>query len=249
MRVALGQFNAVVGDLAGNAEQMRAMYADAVQSDVDLLVFPELAVCGYPPEDLVLKKHFLDDNQSAVEKLAADCPQTTIIVGFAESHKGSSHNSAAVLQNGSVKTIYRKGRLPNYGVFDERRYFLPGTEPVVINVAGLNVAVTICADIWDLEWLASFLKNAGQIQMIVNISASPFHVGKLEQRQNVLSSCAERFKCPLSYCNLVGGQDEIVFDGRSVFVDSTGVVISTARAFDEDLLIADVVPAGERGVD
>ncbi|MHC4418941.1 MAG: NAD+ synthase, partial [Planctomycetota bacterium] len=234
MRVALGQFNAVVGDLPGNAGQMRAMYADAVRSDVDLLVFPELAVCGYPPEDLVLKKHFLDDNQSAVEKLAADCPQTTIIVGFAGSHKGNSYNSAAVLQNGSVKTVYRKGRLPNYGVFDERRYFLPGAEPVVINVAGLNVAVTICADIWDLEWLANFLKNAGQIQMIVNISASPFHVGKLEQRQTV---------------NLVGGQDEIVFDGRSVFVDSTGVSVTEAKAFDEDLLIADLVPAGERGVE
>ncbi|MHC4388582.1 MAG: NAD+ synthase, partial [Planctomycetota bacterium] len=203
----------------------------------------------YPPEDLLLKRHFLDDNRSAVEKLAADCPQTTIIVGFAESHKGNSYNSAAVLQNGSVKTIYRKGRLPNYGVFDERRYFLPGTEPVIINVAGLNVAVTICADIWDLEWLANFLKNAGQIQMIVNISASPFHVGKLEQRQTVLSSCAERFKCPLSYCNLVGGQDEIVFDGRSVFVDSTGVGVSTAGAFDKDLLIADLVPTGERGVE
>ncbi|MHC4260024.1 MAG: NAD+ synthase, partial [Planctomycetota bacterium] len=183
------------------------------------------------------------------EKLAADCPQTTIIVGFAESHKGSSHNSAAVLQNGSVKTIYRKGRLPNFGVFDERRYFLPGAEPVVVSVAGLNVAVTICADIWDLEWLAGFWKDTGQIQMIANISASPFHVGKLEQRQTVLSSCAERFRCPVLYCNLVGGQDEIVFDGRSVFVDSTGVGVSTARAFDKDLLIADLVPAGERGVE
>jgi len=245
LRVALGQFNAVVGDLAGNAERMRAMYAEAVKSDVDFLIFPELAVCGYPPEDLLLKKHFLEDNRSTVEKLAADCPEATIIVGFAESHQGNCYNSAAVLQNGSIKRIYRKGRLLNFGVFDERRYFQPGTEPVVINVAGLTVAVTICFDIWDVEWLANFLKNAGRIQMIVNISASPFHTGKIKARERILGRCAKKFSCAVCYCNLVGGQDEIVFDGRSMFVDSTGADIAKARAFDEDLLIADVSLAGD----
>ena len=245
MRVALGQFNAVVGDLVGNAEKMCAMYAQAVTSDVDLLVFPELAVCGYPPEDLLLKKHFLDDNCLTVKKLAADCPAVTIIVGFAESYQGNSYNSAAVLQNGCIKTVYRKGRLPNYGVFDERRYFQPGIEPVVINVGGLNVAVTICFDIWDVEWLAKFLKNARQIQMIANISASPFHMGKLEQRQTMLGRCAKKFNCAVSYCNLVGGQDELVFDGRSVFVDSTGADVARAKAFDEDLLVADVTLSGD----
>ena len=163
MRVALGQFNAVVGDLAGNAEKMRAMYAQAVRSDVDLLIFPELAVCGYPPEDLLLKKHFLEDNRSAVEKLAADCPKVTIIAGFAESYHGDSYNSAAVLQAGRTAKAYRKGLLPNFGVFDERRYFQSGAEPVVIKLEELNVAVTICADVWDVEWLAQFLKNAGEI--------------------------------------------------------------------------------------
>jgi len=246
--VALGQFNAVVGDLAGNAEKMRAMYSEAVRSDVDLLVFPELAVCGYPPEDLLLKKHFLDDNRLTVEKLAADCPKATIIVGFAESFQDNSYNSAAVLQNGSIKTIYRKGQLLNFGVFDERRYFQPGTEPAVINLAGINIAVTICADIWDVEWLADFLGDAGQIQMIANISASPFHTGKIKQRQTVLSRCAKKFNCAVSYCNLVGGQDEIVFDGRSVFVDSTGTDIAKARAFDEDLLIVDVSVTGDGAV-
>jgi len=240
LRVALGQFNAVVGDLAGNAEKMREMYAQAVRSDVDLLVFPELAVCSYPPEDLLLKKHFLDDNRLTVEKLAADCPKATIIVGFAESFQGNSYNSAAVLQNGSIKTIYRKGRLLSFGVFDEQRYFQPGTEPVVINVGDLNVAVTICADIWDLEWLANFLKDAGQIQMIANISASPFHTSKIKRRKTVLSRCAKKFNCAVSYCNLVGGQDELVFDGRSTFVDSTGRDVARAKAFDEDLLIVDV---------
>jgi len=243
--VALGQFDAVVGDLGGNAEKMRQIYAGVVQSDVDLLLFPELAICGYPPEDLLLKKHFLDDNRSTVEKLAADCPKTTIIVGFAECHQGNSYNSAAVLQAGRINKIYRKGRLLNSGVFDEQRYFQPGAEPVVINVAGLNVAVTICFDIWDAEWLASFLQNAGEIQMIANISASPFYMGKVTQRQAMLGRCAKEFNCPVCYCNLVGGQDEIVFDGRSAFVDSTGKDVARAKAFDEGLLIADVNLAGD----
>jgi len=242
MRVALGQFNAVVGDLAGNAEKMREIYAQAARSDVDLLVFPELAVCGYPPEDLLHKKHFLADCSLALEKLAADCPDKTIIVGFAESCQDDSYNSAAVLQYGRVSKIYRKAQLPNYGVFDERRYFLPGTEPVVINVDGLNVAVTICADIWETEWLVNFLRDAGQIQMILNISASPFHVGKIKQRQEIVSRCAKEFNSAVAYCNLVGGQDELIFDGRSMFADSTGKMMAQARAFDEDLLIADIIP-------
>ncbi len=246
MRVALGQFNAVVGDLAGNAEKMRNIYAQAAQSDVDLLVFPELAVCGYPPEDLLHKKHFLEDCSLTVDKLAADCPDTTIIVGFAEPSpsEGLGYNSAAVLQAGRISKIYRKSRLPNFGVFDERRYFQPGTEPVVINVGGLNIAITICADIWDIEWLVNFLKDAGQIQMILNISASPFHLGKIEKRQEIISRCAKEFDCAVSYCNLVGGQDELVFDGRSIFADSTGRVIAKAGAFNEDLLIADIIAGG-----
>jgi len=255
MRVALGQFNAVVGDLAGNAEKMRSIYTEALRSNsaggrltaVDLLVFPELAVCGYPPEDLLLKKHFLKDSRLTVEKLAADCPDGTIIVGFAEQSQDNCYNSAAVLQNGAIRKIYRKVLLPNYGVFDERRYFLAGTKPGVIKVAGLNVAVTICADVWDIKWLANFLRDAGQIQMVLNISASPFYMGKTEQRQAMLSRCAKEFNCAVSYCNLVGGQDEIVFDGRSMFADSSGKVVACAKAFDEDLLIADIT-ATDKGV-
>ncbi|MFB0553159.1 MAG: NAD+ synthase [Phycisphaerae bacterium] len=243
MRVALGQFNAVVGDLDGNARKMGEIYAEAVRSDVDLLVFPELAICGYPPEDLLHKKHFLTDCSLALNKLAADClDKTIIIVGFAESYQGNNYNSAAILQDGRISKIYRKAQLPNYGVFDEPRYFQPGTEPVVINVGGLNVAVTICADIWEIEWLVDFLKDAGQIQMILNISASPFHVGKIKKRQEIVGRCAKELNCAVAYCNLVGGQDELIFDGRSMFADSTGRIIAKARAFDEDLLIADIVP-------
>ncbi|MGA1979137.1 MAG: NAD+ synthase [Sedimentisphaerales bacterium] len=240
MRIALGQFNAVVGDLAGNAEKMRSIYTDALRSNVDLLIFPELAICGYPPEDLLLKRHFLEDCRTAVEKLAADCPQGTIIVGFAEQSGSNGYNSAAILQNGKISKIYRKVLLPNYGVFDERRYFQAGTKPVVIKVAEFGVAITICADVWDIKWLANFLRDVGQIHIVLNISASPFYTGKTKQRQAILSRCAKEFNCAVSYCNLVGGQDEIVFDGRSMFADSSGKIVACAKAFDEDLLIADV---------
>lgn len=242
MRVALGQFNAVVGDLAGNAEKMRNIYAQAVQSETDLLVFPELAICGYPPEDLLHKKHFLKDCSLALNKLAADCPDKTVIVGFAESDRNSSYNSAAILQGGRIIKIYRKAQLPNYGVFDEQRYFQPGTEPVIINIKGVSVALTICFDIWNIKWLANFLKDADQIQLIVNISASPFHVGKIKKRQGIVSRCAKEFNCAVAYCNLVGGQDELVFDGRSMFADSAGNIRAKARAFEKDLIIADVIP-------
>ncbi|MHC4455629.1 MAG: NAD+ synthase [Planctomycetota bacterium] len=248
MRVALGQFNAVVGDLAGNADRMHSIYAQALASDVDLLVFPELAVCGYPPEDLLHKKHFLTDNLRTVEKLAAECPDKTIIVGFAGEYKGNSYNSAVVLQAGRISETYRKALLPNYGVFDERRYFQPGTKPVVIDVGGLSIAITICFDIWDIDWLYSFLKKAGQFQLIVNISASPFHMGKLDKRKAVISQCAKKFNSAVCYCNLVGGQDELVFDGRSIFADSTGSIVAEAGAFEEDLLIADILPAGKDSV-
>ena len=245
MRVALGQFNAVVGDLAGNAEKMRNIYAQALRSDADLLAFPELAVCGYPPEDLLHKKHFLQDNRLSADKLAADCPDKSVIVGFAESYQGNSYNSAAVLQTGRIYKIYRKGILADYGVFDERRYFQPGTEPVVINIAGLNVAITICADIWDIEWLANFLGCPSKIQMILNISASPFHLGKIEKREKIVSRCAKKFNCAVAYCNLVGGQDELVFDGRSLLADSTGKLVAKGKAFAEDLMIADVTSAND----
>jgi NAD+ synthase (glutamine-hydrolysing) len=248
VRVALGQFNATVGDLAGNAEKIRNIYAKAVKSGVDLLTFPELAVCGYPPEDLLLKKHFIEDSRAAVEKLAADCPDTTIIVGFAESYQGKTYNSAGVLRKGRIEKIYRKGLLPNYGVFDERRYFEPGTEPLIIEIKNQKskiknvegVAVTICEDLWDINWLGSRLVGIGPIQLIVNISASPFHTGKIAARQELLSRCAKKFNCAVAYCNLVGGQDELVFDGRSMFADSAGNIVAQAKAFDEDLLIADV---------
>lgn len=245
MRIGLGQFDAVVGDLEGNAERMRGIYSQARKQGVELLLFPELAVCGYPPEDLLLKKHFLEENREIVEKLAADCPQGTIVVGFADLFRGNAYNCAGVLKNGRLASVYRKGLLPNTGVFDERRYFEQGTKPLVIKVDALSIAVTVCMDIWNIDWLVKFFKSTGRIDLLLNISASPFHLGKLQLRQDIISQCATQFKCPVCYCNLVGGQDELVFDGRSIIADDSGKIVAMAKPFEEDLLIADIETKGQ----
>ena len=241
MRIGLGQFNSIVGNLSGNLEKMKEFYNRAMEENIDLLVFPELSICGYPPEDLVLKKHFLEECTSNIEKAAAACPDMTIIAGFVETDGKKSYNSAVVMQNGKIKNIYRKVQLPNYGVFDERRYFQYGIEPLIIEVKGIKIAITICEDIWELEWLADFLKSSQPFDMIVNISASPFHYDKIKIKEKILSDCALKLNCAVAYCNLVGGQDEILFDGRSMLAEPNGKIIAKAKAFDEDLLIADIV--------
>lgn len=245
LRTGLAQINATVGDFTGNVEKIKQMYARAKQEKVELLVFPELSICGYPPEDLLLKKHFLSENQKAIEQLAKDCPEITIITGFAEAVDGVCFNSLAVLDSGKITKVYHKALLPNYGVFDEKRYFAAGTEPVVVKVRNSNVLCTICEDIWELRWLKNFLSGISEKGLIVNISASPFHAGKIKQKLDILQNCAMEFNCPLAYCNIVGGQDELVFDGRSIFVDSTGKLAACAKAFEEDLLIADIGADGK----
>ncbi len=240
MRIALGQFNAVVGDVWGNVEALGAFVERAADAGCDVVVFPEMCVCGYPPEDLLLKKHFLIDNQEAVETLAGRCGDITVVAGFAECHDEMAYNSLGVMRNGRMEAVYRKCVLPNYGVFDEKRYFHAGGEPLIIEVKGVSIALTICEDIWQLDWLAKFLDGTKRKDLIVNISASPFHLGKIGVRQDILSRCAQRFDCAVGYCNLVGGQDELVFDGRSMFVDVSGQVVCQAKAFDEDLLVVDV---------
>jgi len=240
LRISLAQINAVVGDIKGNLEKMRNFYSRALEQNVDLLVFPELSVCGYPPEDLLHKEHFLQDNNNAIESLAADCPDMTVVAGFAELSEEGCFNSLAVLQKGSVEYTYRKNTLPNYGVFDERRYFAAGTSPLVIDMEGIGIAFTICEDIWQLDALDKLLADAFQKDMIINISASPFHVGKINLRKEIFSRTAKHFNCALAFCNLIGGQDELVFDGRSMILDAEGKVISHAEEFAEDLLIVDV---------
>ena len=247
MRLALGQFNPTVGDLSGNVAKMKEMWSRAVDSGADLVLFPELAICGYPPEDLVHKRHFLEDNRTAVEDLAAACPAKTVVAGFVEFDGTNAFNTAAVLQEGRIVHTYHKCALPNYSVFDEQRYFKPGTRPLVITSGGLNIALTICFDIWNTRWLQDSLTNVGQIHLVLNLSASPFHMGKIDRREEVISACARTFNSAVAYCNLVGGQDELVFDGRSILADSTGNIVTKARAFEEDLLLADI-EAGNSGV-
>ncbi len=245
MRIALGQFNAVVGDLSGNVEKMKSMWTGAVESGADLVIFPELAVCGYPPEDLVYKRQFLEDNRTAVEVLAAACPAKTIVVGFVESVNGTAFNAAAVIQDGRIAETYQKRELPNYGVFDERRYFRPGNRPVLVELAGLNIVLTICEDLWEIEWLKRFFMESGPFDLLLNISASPFHMGKFDERGRIVTRCSTAFGCAVAYCNLVGCQDELVFDGQSILADSSGHIVTRGRAFEEDLLIADVTRAKE----
>jgi NAD+ synthase (glutamine-hydrolysing) len=239
LRIGLGQFNPALGDFAGNIASMRKIYEKALGQGLDLLVFGELSVCGYPPEDLLLKEHFLQDNYSAVKKLAAECTEMTVVAGFAEGSQGACYNAAAIMAGGRIEKVYRKRVLPNYGVFDEKRYFQGGAETVAVDIKGIHFIVTICEDIWQGEQLQLFLEGEPKNKFILNISASPFHIGKIKQRQEILSRCAEMFSCPVGYCNIIGGQDELVFDGRSMFVDSAGGLISCAKAFEEDLLIAE----------
>jgi len=235
----LAQFNASVGDIKGNVNRMQNLSIKAFELGADIVVFPEMNVCGYPPEDLLLKEQFLNDNRLAVEYLAKNCPDITIITGFAEANKKGHYNSLAVLQEGQVEKIYHKNILPNYGVFDERRYFRPGTEAVCMKIGRLTFGFTICEDICQQELKDSLFANSPPMDIIINISASPFHTGKIEQRQQILSQCAKHFNCAVAYCNLVGGQDELVFDGRSMFVDSSGQIVCQAKAFEEDMLMAD----------
>jgi len=241
LRIGLAQINTTVGDINGNVSRIGRMIGRAKEHDVNLIVFPEMSICGYPPEDLLCKPKFLADNEAALQGLAPDTVGMTAIVGLAEGTPLQCYNAAAVLEDGQIKTVYRKGRLPNYGVFDEKRYFISGQQPVTIEKNGLRIAITICEDIWNQEWLDSFFsEQKKQLDLIVNISASPFNAGKNQQRQVILSRCSRHFNCPAAYCNLVGGQDELVFDGRSMILDAAGNVVLQAKEFCEDLIIAEL---------
>ena len=240
LRIALGQFNAAVGDIQANLTAMRKMYADAVEKGADLVLFPEMSISGYPPEDLLHKPHFLGDCCAAVQQFAGECGNAVTIVGFPEVNGAECYNAAAIYKGGKVEGVYHKVLLPNYGVFDEQRYFKPGAKVMCITVKDVNIAVTICEDIWDTRWLSEQLRP-GQVDLIVNISASPFHAGKMAQRIEILSKCAKEFQAAIAYCNLVGGQDELVFDGRSVIVNAEGKVAGCGEEFEEDMILADVV--------
>jgi NAD+ synthase (glutamine-hydrolysing) len=238
MRLGLCQMNATVGDIAGNAERIRTGMRDAAAAGAELVLFPELALTGYPPEDLLLKEHFLADAAAALHELARDARDLVAVVGFPERAE-DVYNAAAILADGRVHAIYRKVYLPNYGVFDEQRYFQSGAGGAVLELAGRRLGVTVCEDIWEPGPPASEEALAGAT-LILNISASPYHAGKGAERERMFAQRARENLACVAFCALVGGQDELVFDGHSCVIDHTGATIARAAQFREELLLCDV---------
>jgi NAD+ synthase (glutamine-hydrolysing) len=248
VRIALAQINPTVGDIDGNAALIAEWIGLAREAGARIVVFPELCLPGYPAEDLYLKPHFAEANVRALEALAGETAEIAAVVGFAEPHPvprerrsdspapRAAHNSLAVLEGGRIAAVYRKNRLPNYGVFDEVRYFEPGTEGLIHEIAGIPVGLTICEDLWDPGPPAS-VEAEGGARLIVNPSGSPYLRGKGGQREEMFARRARAYGVPIAFCNLVGGQDELVFDGHSFVVDAGGRVVARARQFAEDLLI------------
>jgi NAD+ synthase (glutamine-hydrolysing) len=240
LRAALAQMNPSVGDLAGNAHRIGEMTAGARDQGAQLVVFGELALTGYPPEDLLLKTHFLQAARSALEELAAGTHGIVALVGFPE-HAEDVYNAAAVLADGAIAGIYRKMHLPNYGVFDESRYFQSGPRPATFELNGVTIGLTVCEDIWEPGPPATTEALAGA-EVVVNLSASPYHAGKGAERERMLIQRARDNLTAILFSNIVGGQDELVFDGHSLAIDQDGEVIARAPQFEESLTVCTVDP-------
>jgi NAD+ synthase (glutamine-hydrolysing) len=238
LQLALSQMNATVGDIAGNERAILDAIGRAREAGAQLVLFPELALTGYPPEDLLLKEHFLRDARAALERIAADTRGIVALVGFPE-REDDVYNALAVLADGAIEAVYRKQHLPNYGVFDEQRYFQSGTGGALIEVGDAKIGLTICEDIWEPGPPASSEARAGAA-LIVNVSASPYHAGKGLEREQMLAQRARDNLCAIAFCALVGGQDELVFDGHSLVLDHRGEVVARAGQFTEELLLATV---------
>jgi NAD+ synthase (glutamine-hydrolysing) len=248
MRLALAQVNPTVGAVDANAAKVAEWIGRAREAGAELVIFPELCIPGYPAEDLYLKRHFLRANQRAVEELAAHADGIVAMVGFAEpaaqpSDSRHAHNSIAILAGGRVADVYRKNRLPNYAVFDEQRYFIPGDRTLVTDVAGVNVGATICEDVWQPGAPAQREAEEGA-RLIANPSGSPYHRGKGREREQMFGERSRAYDAYFAFCNLVGGQDELVFDGQSLVTAPDGSVIARAAQFEEELLVCEVPGPG-----
>jgi len=238
IRIALAQINPTVGDFAGNTARIIAGIKRARDEGAEIVAFPELSLTGYPPEDLLLKPQFIDANLAALERVVAASKEIIAIVGFIDK-TSDIHNAAAVICNGELKSVYRKNYLPNYSVFDEYRYFDAGQSAPVFLYGAVSLGVNICEDIWYPGGPAQIQALAGA-QIIINISASPYHAGKGRDRERMLATRAEDYAVVLAYVNMVGGQDELVFDGQSLIIDERGQIMTRGKLFDEDLIIADI---------
>jgi NAD+ synthase (glutamine-hydrolysing) len=238
LRVALAQINPTVGDFPGNVTKIIDYIKKAESAGADVVALPELAITGYPPEDLLLKTQFIDDNLKALKTVQRNVGDITAIVGFVD-RKDDIYNAAAVIYKKKLIDVYHKMYLPNYGVFDEFRYFQVGTRTPIYKVAGTWIGVNICEDIWYPEGPARTQALAGA-EVIIDINASPYHLGKGRFRENMLSTRASDTITIVAYLNTVGGQDELVFDGQSIIVDQDGEMISRGKQFEEDMIVADL---------
>src|SRR5215213_7627063 len=240
MRLALAQINPIVGDLEGNRRLILERLSEAKAHAADLVLFPELAVTGYPPEDLLLRPGFVRAAEASVEEIARESRGTTVLVGGPHFDR-DLYNACYVLAGGEVKAVYRKRFLPNYGVFDEDRYFAPGRDLILLEHGKTLVGPTVCEDMWQPGPPATELALAGA-ELLVNISASPFYVGREREREEMFVTRARDNSCFIAFCNTVGGQDELIFDGHSCVIDDEGTVLARAPGFEEALLVVDVEP-------
>ena len=234
----MAQINTTVGDFAGNRRKILGAVEQAVSLGVDLLTFPELAICGYPPEDLLFKPKFIAENLRSLEKVAAASSGLSVVIGFVDAEE-DIYDAAAVIHDGRLVGVYHKIFLPNYGVFDENRYFRAGSECPVYVIGGVNVGVNICEDIWYESGPAAVQVGAGA-EVIINISASPYHAGKGSFRERMIAARATDNLAIFAYNNLVGGQDELVFDGGSLVMDEQGSLLARGKRFAEDMVVADL---------
>jgi NAD+ synthase (glutamine-hydrolysing) len=239
LRLAMAQINVVVGDVEGNAQKIIEWMDRARDVDADIVTFPELALTGYPPEDLLLKPQFIDANLAALDKVISRTRDITAIIGFVD-RKDDIFNAAAVAQNGKLVTTYHKIYLPNYGVFDELRYFQPGSRCPVLQMDRATVGVSICEDIWYPDGPVFQQALSGGAEIIINISSSPYHAGKRRWRERMLATRAADNTVIVAYNNLVGAQDELVFDGDSLVFDENGELVARGKQFEEDLIVADL---------
>ena len=238
IRLALAQVNLTVGDIRGNTRKVLRWIDRADRLGADVVAFPELTLAGYPAEDLLLKKRFLKDCRSALERLAGKVKRPVALVGFPSIGEGT-HNSVAVIHGGRIAGICNKIELPNYGVFDEPRYFSPGKRACVLALGGVRIGLSICEDIW-LEGVSAAQVDRGKARILLNVSCSPYTVGKGAQREALMKARAAANNAYVAYLNLVGGQDELVFDGHSLVVDPDGRILARGKQFDEDLLVVDL---------
>ena len=234
MKIALAQINPVVGDIEGNTKKIISIIK---KTNAEVIVFPELSITGYSPQDLLLKKNFIMENESALKMIVQNVKNKIAIVGFIESTEKNLYNSAAIIQNQQIIEIHRKICLPNYTIFDEKRWFKEGTEATIFEILGKKIGVSICEDIWHPETTRK-QKDKGA-ELIINISASPYREGKFEAVENILQQRWEENRIPIIYVNQVGGQDGIVYYGRSMYFND-GKVARKCRDFEEDILIVDV---------